>query len=240
MAEGTGLIVPIGEWVLRAACAQAVSWPDNVRVAINLSPVQFRNKHLAETVRETLEETGLRAQRLELEITETVLLQDTDAVMGVLRGLHDLKVRVAMDDFGTGFSSLSYLRRFPFDKIKIDQSFIKDLVTSPFDTMGGTATSVAGGAPSSVGASAGMIVRAIIGPLGENLAIATTTAEGVETVEQLAWVRREGCNEVQGYFISSAGFGFGGRSFVAAATVGRDHTGDHRQPARHCTAGDIA
>jgi len=197
LSERTGLIVPIGAWVLRTACAEAARWPDHVRVAINLSPVQFRDKRLAETIRETLRDTGLRAERLELEITETVLLQDTDAVMTVLRGLHDLHVRVAMDDFGTGFSSLSYLHRFPFDKIKIDQSFIKDLRATPLD---GTGATVTDGTPSSVSVSAAMIVRAIIG-LGENLGI-TTTAEGVETAEQLARIRREGCTEAQGYFIS--------------------------------------
>jgi diguanylate cyclase (GGDEF)-like protein len=195
LAERSGLIIPIGEWVLRAACAEAVTWPDHVRVAVNLSPVQFRNKRLVTMVREILAETGLPARRLELEITETVLLQDTEAVMTTLYSLHDLGLGVSMDDFGTGYSSLSYLHRFPFDKIKIDRSFVSDLRVASLD-----ATGAAGEALSSAAKSAAMIVRAITG-LGRNLGI-TTTAEGVETAEQLAQIRREGCTEVQGYYIS--------------------------------------
>ena len=134
LAEQTGLIVPIGQWVLSTACADAAAWPDHVSVAVNLSPVQIKNKRLMTMVRETLEETGLPAARLELEITETVLLQDTEAVMTLLHSLHDLGVRISMDDFGTGYSSLSYLLRFPFDKIKIDRSFISELREAPGDT----------------------------------------------------------------------------------------------------------
>jgi diguanylate cyclase (GGDEF)-like protein len=197
LAEQTGLIIPIGEWVLRIACAEAMSWPAHVCVAVNLSPVQFKNKRLVSMVRETLEATGLPAQRLELEITETVLLQDTEAVMTTLHSLHALGLRVSMDDFGTGYSSLGYLHRFPFDKIKIDRSFISDLRIVAPDAGDGTAT---GGALSAAAKSAAMIVRAITG-LGENLGI-STTAEGVETAEQLVQIRREGCTEVQGYFIS--------------------------------------
>jgi len=197
LAEQTGLIIPIGEWVLRIACAEAMSWPAHVCVAVNLSPVQFKNKRLVSMVRETLEATGLPAQRLELEITETVLLQDTEAVMTTLHSLHALGLRVSMDDFGTGYSSLGYLHRFPFDKIKIDRSFISDLRIVAPDAGDGTATD---GALSAAAKSAAMIVRAITG-LGENLGI-STTAEGVETAEQLVQIRREGCTEVQGYFIS--------------------------------------
>jgi diguanylate cyclase (GGDEF)-like protein len=196
LAEQTGLIVPIGEWVLRTACAEAGSWPEHVRVAVNLSPVQFKSKRLLAMVRETLEETGLSAGRLELEITETVLLQDTEAVMSILHELHDLGARVSMDDFGTGYSSLSYLRRFPFDKIKIDRSFVSDLQIAATDAGGVT---ILDGTQSLAAKSAATIVRAITG-LGENLGI-STTAEGVETAEQLAVIRQAGCTEVQGYFI---------------------------------------
>jgi diguanylate cyclase (GGDEF)-like protein len=197
LAEYTGLIGPIGEWVLRTACAEAAVWPDHVRVAVNLSPVQLKNKRLAAMVRETLEATGLPARRLELEITEAVLLQDTEAVMTILHSLHDLGVRVSMDDFGTGYSSLSYLRRFPFDKIMIDRSFVSDLLIASGDPQGATENS---GVPSAAAKSAAMIVRAITG-LGKNLGI-STTAEGVETAAQLAQIRREGCTEAQGFFIS--------------------------------------
>ena len=197
LAEHTGLIGPIGAWVLRTACAEAASWPDQVHVAVNLSPVQFKNQRLVAMVRETLEATGLSAQRLELEITEAVLLQDTELVMTILRSLHDLGVRVSMDDFGTGYSSLSYLRRFPFDKIKIDRSFVADLLIAPGNAEAVTAVS---GASTTAAKSAAMIVRAITG-LGRSLGI-STTAEGVETAEQLAQIRQEGCTEAQGYFIS--------------------------------------
>jgi EAL domain-containing protein (putative c-di-GMP-specific phosphodiesterase class I) len=195
LAEQTGLILPIGEWVLRTACAEAAPWPDHVRVAVNLSAIQTKNKNLVTLVRETLEQTGLPARRLELEITETVLLQDTEAVMTMLHSLHEMGVKVAMDDFGTGYSSLSYLRRFPFDKIKIDRSFISDLR--------GTQSEGDDGAPDPLAAaakSAATIVRAIVG-LGQNLGI-STTAEGVETAQQFVQVRQKGCTEVQGYFIS--------------------------------------
>jgi diguanylate cyclase (GGDEF)-like protein len=195
LAEQTGLILPIGEWVLRTACAEAVHWPDHVRVAVNLSPVQTKNKNVVALVRETLAQTGLPARRLELEITETVLLQDTEAVMTMLHSLHEMGVKIAMDDFGTGYSSLSYLRRFPFDKIKIDRSFISDLR--------GIQSGLEDGVPDALAAaakSAATIVRAIVG-LGENLGI-STTAEGVETAQQFVQIRQKGCTEVQGYFIS--------------------------------------
>ena len=179
IAEEIGLIVALGEWVIRQACHEASAWPRHVKVAVNVSPAQFGTKNLINTVQEALEASGLSAARLELEITETVLLSDSAATLAILHGLRDLGARIAMDDFGTGYSSLSYLRSFPFDKIKIDQSFIHDLTTTE-------------------GANA--IVRAITG-LGNNLGM-RTTAEGVENEAQLDWLRAEGCSEVQGYYFS--------------------------------------
>jgi diguanylate cyclase (GGDEF)-like protein/PAS domain S-box-containing protein len=179
VAEETGLIVPIGEWVLRTACAMAAQWPSFVTVAINLSPVQFRSRGLAAMVTSALAATGLAPDRLELEVTESVLLQDDAATIAILHQLRALGIRVSMDDFGVGYSSLSYLRKFPFDKIKIDRSFI--------GTLGETAGSEA-------------IVRTIAS-LGTNLGM-TTTAEGIETAEQLELVRRAGCTEGQGYHFS--------------------------------------
>ena len=179
IAEEIGLIVALGEWVIRQACLEASAWPRHVKVAVNVSPAQFGTKNLINTVQEALEASGLNAARLELEITETVLLSDSAATLAILHGLRDLGARIAMDDFGTGYSSLSYLRSFPFDKIKIDQSFIHDLTTTE-------------------GANA--IVRAITG-LGNNLGM-RTTAEGVENEAQLDWLRAEGCSEVQGYYFS--------------------------------------
>jgi diguanylate cyclase (GGDEF)-like protein len=179
LAEETGLIVPIGEWVIRQACAEARKWPSHLRVAVNVSPVQFRAKSLVSAVMTALAATGLRADRLELEITEAVLMHNNDATLTVLHQLRGLGVRISMDDFGTGYSSLSYLRSFPFDKIKIDQSFVRDLIERP--------DSIA-------------IIRAVAG-LGHSFGM-TTTAEGVETQEQLEQMRAEGCTEVQGYFYS--------------------------------------
>jgi EAL domain-containing protein (putative c-di-GMP-specific phosphodiesterase class I) len=181
VAEDIGLIVGIGEWVLREACAAAVKWPSNVKVAVNLSPVQFRSRNLVSAVVAALAHSGLSPLRLELEITESVFLAETAANLATLHQLRGLGVRISMDDFGTGYSSLSYLRSFPFDKIKIDRSFVSDLAERP---------------------DCGAIVRAISG-LGRSLNI-TTTAEGVETAEQLEWLRAEGCNEVQGFLFSSA------------------------------------
>jgi len=179
LAEDTGLIVPIGEWVIRQACADAVGWSQNVPVAVNLSPAQFRNRNLASSIFESLSNTGLSPSRFELEITESVLLDDSEANLSVLHCLRDFGIRIAMDDFGTGYSSLSYLRSFPFDKIKIDQSFVHDL-TSREDAMA--------------------IVRAVTG-LGKSLGI-PTIAEGVETAEQIKMLRAEGCTEVQGFVFS--------------------------------------
>jgi diguanylate cyclase (GGDEF)-like protein len=179
ISEEIGLIVPLGDWVLKRACAEASVWPGHVKVAVNVSPAQFRTGHLVESVTEALAASGLPAARLELEITESVLLTNSAATLATLHALRALGVRISMDDFGTGYSSLSYLRSFPFDKIKIDQSFIRDLATTE---------------------DAEAIVRAIIG-LGASLGM-RTTAEGVETDEQLAWLRTEDCAEVQGYFFS--------------------------------------
>jgi predicted signal transduction protein with EAL and GGDEF domain len=179
LAEETGLMVQLGDWVLHKACVDAAGWPDDIGVAVNLSPVQFRNSDLVRSVAHALEISGLRPTRLELEITESVLLDKTDANLAALHRLRDLGVRISLDDFGTGYSSLSYLRNFQFDKIKIDQSFVS--------LMSREAQSQA-------------IVSAIAG-LGESFGIATT-AEGVETADQLEKLRAEGCTEAQGYLIS--------------------------------------
>ncbi|WP_425999103.1 putative bifunctional diguanylate cyclase/phosphodiesterase [Caulobacter sp. DWR1-3-2b1] len=179
IAEEIGLIVQLGEWVLREACAEAATWPDHVRLAVNLSPAQFRDRGLVRTVVSALAVSGLPAERLELEITESVLLQDNVANMGMLHDLKALGVRISMDDFGTGYSSLSYLRSFPFDKIKIDQTFVRDILEDS-DAMA--------------------IIKAVL-DLGASLGI-VTTAEGVETQEQLDALRDQGCAEIQGYFIS--------------------------------------
>ncbi|WP_409566984.1 EAL domain-containing protein [Methylobacterium sp. J-048] len=181
IAEELGLIVPLGEWVLRRACEEAARWPDGLKVAVNVSAVQFTSASLVTAVREALRRTGLPGRRLELEITESVLVANPGATTAILHSLKALGVRVSMDDFGTGYSSLSYLRSFPFDKIKIDQSFVRDLCVKD-----GT----------------DFIVRAVIG-LGASLGM-TTTAEGVETEAQLAHLRAEGCDEIQGYLISRA------------------------------------
>jgi diguanylate cyclase (GGDEF)-like protein/PAS domain S-box-containing protein len=181
VAEDIGLITQLGEWVLREACSEAVKWPNDIKVAVNLSPVQFRSRNLVQVVISALAQSGLSPRRLELEITESILLAETDANLAILHQLRELGVSISMDDFGTGYSSLSYLRSFPFDKIKIDRSFVKDIAERP-DCVA--------------------IVRAISG-LGISLNI-TTTAEGVETEEQLDWLRAEGCNEVQGFLFSAA------------------------------------
>jgi diguanylate cyclase (GGDEF)-like protein len=178
VAEKLGLIGPIGEWVLHQACADAATWPRGIRVAVNLSPLQFRTT-LVPAVVQSLASAGLCASRLELEITESVVLQNNEATMSMLRQLHEIGVRISMDDFGTGYSSLSYLHSFPFDKIKIDRLFVSDLDAN---------------------ADCAAIVRAVAG-LGKTLGM-KTTAEGVETREQLDWLRSEGCTEVQGYLFS--------------------------------------
>ncbi len=178
LAEETGLIVPLGEWILRAACADAVPWSGGIKVAVNLSPCQFKANNLVQIVTRALDESGLSARRLELEITESVLLHDNEATLSTLHELRALGVSISMDDFGTGYSSLSYLRSFPFDKIKIDRSFIKDIERR----------------------DAQEIVQAVAG-LGSALGVATT-AEGVETEAQLRAVAAKGCTEFQGYLFS--------------------------------------
>jgi diguanylate cyclase (GGDEF)-like protein len=179
LAEETGLIVPLGDWVLRQACVDAAGWSQEVSVAVNLSPVQFKNPTLVSSVKEALKASGLPAHRLELEITESVLLQNSEATLAVLHELRGFGVRISLDDFGTGYSSLSYLRSFPFDKIKIDRSFVSELATRD--------DSIA-------------IIRAVTG-LGKSLGI-VTTAEGVETDAQFDLLRQEGCTQVQGYLFS--------------------------------------
>jgi diguanylate cyclase (GGDEF)-like protein len=181
IAEETGLICEIGDWVLATACAEAASWPSAVNIAVNVSPVQFRSHAFSLKVANVLAATGLSANRLELEITEAVLIRDDEAALAMLQHLRAIGVRIALDDFGTGYSSLSYLRRFPFDKIKIDRSFVSDVA-------------MADGSSS--------IVQAVI-----NIARArsmTTTAEGVETEEQREMLLGLGCTEMQGYLISRA------------------------------------
>src|ERR1700682_2447 len=179
VAEEMGLIVQLGEWALRQACAEAMEWPDQIRVSVNLSPLQFSKGNLVSTVISALASSGLPASRLELEITESVLLEKSERNIAVLNQLRDLGVRISMDDFGTGYSSISYLRSFPFDKIKIDQSFVRDLLVDE--------RSLA-------------IVRAIAA-LGVSFRM-TTTAEGVETEAQMRCLNLEGCIEAQGYLYS--------------------------------------
>jgi diguanylate cyclase (GGDEF)-like protein len=179
LAEEIGLIVPIGEWAIREACTTAASWPRGLKVAVNLSPAQFRSPGLLQVIVEALATSGLSPVRLELEITETILLQDSEATLATLYRLRELGVRVAMDDFGTGYSSLSYLQSFPFDKIKIDRSFVKDIAESTGSLN---------------------IVRAVAA-LAKGLGMAAT-AEGVETQAQLDKIRGEGCSEMQGFLFS--------------------------------------
>ena len=179
VAEDMGLIIQLGEWALRQACAEAAEWPDDIRVSVNLSPLQFSKGNLVATVVSALASAGLAASRLELEITESVLLEKSERNISILNQLRELGARISMDDFGTGYSSIGYLRSFPFDKIKIDQSFVRDLLVDE-------------------GSLA--IVRAIAS-LGVSFGM-TTTAEGVETEEQMRCLNLEGCVEVQGYLYS--------------------------------------
>jgi diguanylate cyclase (GGDEF)-like protein/PAS domain S-box-containing protein len=194
LAEESGFIVELGEWILHTACREASSWPRPLHIAVNLSPVQFQHGDLARMVHQVLLETGLAPARLELEITEGVLIGDFDRAVAILRRLKALGVRIAMDDFGTGYSSLSYLQSFPFDKIKIDRSFIANLGHSQ---------------------QAATIVRAVIA-LGRGLAL-PVVAEGVETEEQVNFLAGEFCNEIQGYFV-----GWPKPIADYAALVGRD------------------
>jgi EAL domain-containing protein (putative c-di-GMP-specific phosphodiesterase class I) len=179
LAEEVGLIGIIAERVLKRACAQAATWPQHITVAVNLSPAQFLSGHLVSAVKDALAASGLPPSRLELEITESIFLQDSEANLTILNQLGELGVRISMDDFGTGYCSLSYLRSFPFNKIKIDKSFIRDLSTSQ--------SSVA-------------IIRAVC-ELARSFG-AATTAEGVETDDQLRRISAEGCTEVQGHIFS--------------------------------------
>jgi diguanylate cyclase (GGDEF)-like protein len=181
VAEQTGLIDQLGEWVLTTACTEAATWPDNIKLAVNVSPVQFKSDTMALRVVAALAASGLAASRLELEITEAVLIRDDDAALAILHQLRAIGVRIALDDFGTGYSSLSYLHRFPFDKIKIDRSFVSDIAEDQ-------------------GSSS--IVQAVI-----NIASSrnmTTTAEGVETEQQKEILRSLGCTQMQGYLFSRA------------------------------------
>ena len=192
LAEESGLILPLGEWVLRQACEEAKNWPPELAVSVNLSPAQFRDQKLAATVHEALADAGLPATRLELEITEGVLLADEKATLATLNALRGEGVRISMDDFGTGYSSLGYLRRFPFDKIKVDQSFVRQLPDDP---------------------ESAAIVRAILA-MGACLGM-STTVEGVETPEQMAFSAAEGCTYVQGFLISRPLSGGAFRRFLA-------------------------
>jgi diguanylate cyclase (GGDEF)-like protein len=176
IAEDSGLIVPLGTWVLEQACLEAAKWPETIRIAVNLSPVQFRNKNLVQSVHRALTRSGLDPRRVELEVTESVLLQDNDLTIATLHQLRRFGVQIAMDDFGTGYSSLSYLRSFPFNKIKIDQSFVREL------SLRGDCLAIVQSI-ASLGASLGM----------------STVAEGVETEDQLLQVRATGCTQAQGY-----------------------------------------
>jgi diguanylate cyclase (GGDEF)-like protein len=179
LAEEIGFIVPLGEWVIRQACATAAQWPGDIRVAVNISAVQFRNPGLMQVIVGALAASGLPPTRLEIEITETVLLQDKEATLAILHQLRTLGIRIAMDDFGTGYSSLTYLQCFPFDKIKIDRSFVTDITENT---------------------SSLNIVRAVAA-LANGLGM-TATAEGVETREQLDRIASEGCTEMQGFLFS--------------------------------------
>jgi EAL domain-containing protein (putative c-di-GMP-specific phosphodiesterase class I) len=179
VAEEIGLIIPLGEWVIRTACAQAATWPTDINVSVNLSPTQLVNPRLVAVVTQALAASRIAPERLELEITEAVLLQNTETTMATLHQLRRLGVRIALDDFGTGYSSLSYLCSFPFDKIKIDRCFIKNIAE---------------------GSESVAVVRAVA-DLAASLNM-TTTAEGVETEQQLQQVRALGCTEMQGYLFS--------------------------------------
>jgi EAL domain-containing protein (putative c-di-GMP-specific phosphodiesterase class I) len=179
LAEEIGFIVPMGEWVIRQACATAARWPDELHVAVNISAIQFRNPGLMQVIVSALSASGLAPTRLEIEITESVLLHNKEATLAVLHQLRALGIRIAMDDFGTGYSSLTYLQSFPFDKIKIDRSFVKNITEN---------------------SSSLNIVRAVAA-LANGMGM-TATAEGVETAEQLHSIASEGCTEMQGFLFS--------------------------------------
>ncbi|MBR0871727.1 EAL domain-containing protein [Bradyrhizobium tropiciagri] len=211
LAEETGLIVPLGEWVLLTACAEAAKWPDDVKIAVNLSPAQFRSPELVPVVVRALASAGIAPHRLELEVTETAIIHDSEAVFTALNQLHDLGVRIALDDFGTGYSSLSFLQKFPFDKVKIDRSFVSEL----------------SGASDESRRIARAVVRFAVS-LGK-----TTTAEGVETKEQFEILRADACVEVQGFHFSPAVQS----EKVAQMIGGRTPAPRQRPPVRHALAG---
>ncbi|MGY3486171.1 diguanylate cyclase (GGDEF)-like protein [Bradyrhizobium sp. USDA 4011] len=211
LAEETGLIVPLGEWVLRTACAEAAKWPGDLKIAINLSPVQFRSPELVPVIVHALASSGVSPDRLELEVTETAIIQDSEAVFAALSQMHDLGVRIALDDFGTGYSSLSFLQKFPFDKVKIDRSFVSEL----------------SGATDESRRIARAVVRFAVS-LGK-----TTTAEGVETREQLDILRADACVEVQGFHFSPAVQS----EKVAEMLGGRTRTATDRPAVRLAMAG---
>jgi EAL domain-containing protein (putative c-di-GMP-specific phosphodiesterase class I) len=179
LAEEIGFIVPMGEWVIRQACVTAAQWPDHLHVAVNISAIQFRSPGLMQVIVGALAASGLAPTRLEIEITESVLLHNKEATLAVLHQLRALGIRIAMDDFGTGYSSLTYLQSFPFDKIKIDRSFVKNITED---------------------SSSLTIVRAVAA-LANGMGM-TATAEGVETAEQLQRIASEGCTEMQGFLFS--------------------------------------
>jgi EAL domain-containing protein (putative c-di-GMP-specific phosphodiesterase class I) len=183
LAEGTGLIVPIGEWVLKTACAQNKAWQNMglppIRVAINLSASQFQRSGMVEKIKRALAETALSPIYLELELTESILMQKTDEMISTLGKFHEMGIQISIDDFGTGYSSLSYIKKFPIDTLKIDQSFVRDITTNPDDAALSTA------------------IIAMAHSL--NLKV---IAEAVETADQMAFFKARGCNEIQGYYIS--------------------------------------
>jgi EAL domain-containing protein (putative c-di-GMP-specific phosphodiesterase class I) len=181
VAEDIGLIVELGEWVLRTACAEAANWPEHVRLAVNVSPIQLREPTLALKIASALGASRLPADRLEIEITEAVLIGDDVGALAILHELKALGVRIALDDFGTGYSSLSYLKRFPFDKIKIDRAFVTDIAEAH---------------------GSSVIIQAVV-----NIAASldmTTVAEGVETTQQKELLRALGCTQMQGFLFSAA------------------------------------
>ena len=210
LAEEIGFIVPMGEWVIRQACATAAGWPDDLHVAVNISAVQFRSPGLMQVIVGALAASGLHPTRLEIEITETVLLHNKEATLAVLHQLRSLGVRIAMDDFGTGYSSLTYLQCFPFDKIKIDRSFVKDITENTGSLN---------------------IVRAVAA-LANGMGM-TTTAEGVETSEQRDRIASEGCTEMQGFLFSRPlPAPEIERLYLAGASSGRRPTGSSRPDRR--------
>jgi len=208
VAEETGLIEEIGQWVLRTACAEAAAWPADVRIAVNVSPVQFRSETLSLKVATILSETGLDPRRLELEITEAVLIADDETALATLSQLRALGVHIALDDFGTGYSSLQYLQRFPFDKIKIDRSFVKEVTRD---------------------SSSASIIRAVVSIAADRDMV--TTAEGVETQQQRDIVQNLGCTQMQGFLFSAARPALEIRKLLAA---GRRASRTRREPWPQC------